>query len=163
VAGYVLDRFKGVVVLVNKWDALEKDTYTMISFEQQVREDLKFLDYVPVIFISAKTGQRVHRVLPTAMEVVAARRHRLSTSEFNNVLRKAYDSTMPPSRNGRNLRLYYGTQTGVEPPTFVIFVNDPELVHFSYERYLENCIRAHHPFIGTPIRIHFRARRNERT
>ncbi len=163
VAGYVLDRFKGVVVLVNKWDALEKDTYTMISFEQQVREDLKFLDYVPVLFISAKTGQRVHRVLPTAMEVVAARRHRLSTSEFNNVLRKAYDSTMPPSRNGRNLRLYYGTQTGVEPPTFVIFVNDPDLVHFSYERYIENCIRAHYPFTGTPIRIHFRQRRNERT
>lgn len=161
VAGYVLDRYKGVVVIVNKWDALEKDTYTMLTFEQQVRDELKFLSYVPIIFISAKTGQRVHRVLPTAMEVVEARRHRLSTSEFNNIIRTAYDSTMPPSRGGRSLRMYYGTQTDVEPPTFVIFVNDPDLVHFSYQRYLENNIRAYYPFTGTPIRIHFRARRNE--
>lgn len=161
VAGYVIDRYKGVVVIVNKWDALEKDTYTMLNFEQQVRDELKFLSYVPVLFISAKTSQRVHRVLPAAMEVVEARRHRLTTSEFNQILRTAYDSSMPPSRSGRSLRLYYGTQTGTEPPTFVIFVNDPELIHFSYERYLENSIRAYYPFTGTPIRIHFRARRNE--
>jgi GTP-binding protein len=161
VAGYVLDRQKGVVVVINKWDAVEKDTYTMNAFEAKVREDLKFLSYVPVLFISAKTTQRVHRVLPTAMEVVAARRHRLTTTEFNDLLRKAYDSSMPPSRNGRHLRMYYGTQVGTEPPTFVIFVNDPELVHFSYERYLENQIRAYYPFTGTPIRIYFRARKQE--
>lgn len=161
VAGYVLERHKGVVVIINKWDAVEKDTHTMVAFERQVREELKFLSYVPMLFISAKTTQRVHRVLPAAMEVINARRHRLSTSEFNTIIRTAYDSTMPPSQNGRHLRMYYGTQVGVEPPTFVIFVNDPELVHFSYERYLENQIRAYYPFTGTPIRIYFRQRRNE--
>jgi len=158
VAGYVLERHKGIVVIINKWDAVEKDTHTMVAFERQVREDLKFLSYVPVLFISAKTTQRVHRVLPTAMEVIEARRHRLTTSEFNNIIRTAYDSSMPPSRNGRHLRMYYGTQVGTEPPTFVIFVNDPDLVHFSYERYLENQIRAYYPFTGTPIRIYFRKR-----
>ncbi|MEZ4860803.1 MAG: ribosome biogenesis GTPase Der [Caldilineaceae bacterium] len=161
VAGYVLERQKGVVVIVNKWDALEKDETTMQHYARQVREDLKFLAYVPVLFVSAKTRQRIHQVLPTAMTVIEARRHRLSTSEVNQVLREAYDKSMPPSKNGRHLRLYYGTQVGIEPPTFVVFVNDPELVHFSYERYLENCIRAYYPFGGTPIRIHFRERRNE--
>lgn len=161
VAGYVLERDKGVVVIVNKWDMIEKDEHTMITFAKQVREDLKFLSYVPVIFISAKTHQRVHQVLPTALDVVASRRHRLSTSELNQLLRDAYDKSMPPTKNGRHLRLYYATQVGTEPPTFVIFVNDPELVHFSYERYLENSIRAHYPFTGTPIRILLRARRNE--
>jgi GTP-binding protein len=161
VAGYVLERYKGVVVIINKWDAVEKDTYTMVAFERQVREELKFLSYVPMLFISAKTTQRVHRVLPAAMEVIEARRHRLTTSEFNHIIRTAYDKTMPPSQHGRHLRMYYGTQVGTEPPTFVIFVNDPELVHFSYERYLENQIRAYYPFTGTPIRIYFRQRRNE--
>ena len=158
VAGYILEKYKGVVVLVNKWDAIEKDTYTMVTYTEQLRSDLKFMDYVPVLFISALTRQRVHKVLPAVLEVAASRRHRLGTSEFNHVLREAYDSTSPPSRNGRRLRLYYGTQASVSPPTFVIFVNDPELVHFSYERYLENRIRAHNPFIGTPIRLHFRPR-----
>ena len=133
----------------------------MITFERQVREDLKFLSYVPVLFISALTRQRIHQVLPTTMEVVEARRHRLTTSEFNQILHDAYDKTMPPSRSGRSLRLYFGTQVGIEPPTFVIFVNDPELVHFSYQRYIENCIRAYYPFTGTPIRIYFRPRNNE--
>lgn len=161
VAGYVLERQKGVVVIINKWDAVEKDAYTIITFEQQVREDLKFLSYVPVLFISALTRQRIHQVLPTTMDVVEARRHRLTTSEFNQILHDAYDKTAPPSRAGHALRLYYGTQVGIEPPTFVIFVNDPELVHFSYERYIENCIRAYYPFTGTPIRIYFRPRRDE--
>ncbi|MBX3015132.1 MAG: ribosome biogenesis GTPase Der [Caldilineaceae bacterium] len=161
VAGYVLERNKGVVVIVNKWDMIEKDEHTMVQFAKQVREELKFLSYVPVIFISAKTHQRVHQVLPTALDVIAARRHRLSTSELNQLLRDAYDHSMPPTKNGRHLRIYYGTQVEIEPPSFVIFINDPELVHFSYERYLENRIRAHYPFTGTPIRIFFRARRNE--
>lgn len=161
VAGYILERSKGVVVLVNKWDMIEKDEHTMVQFAKQVREDLKFLSYVPVLFISALTRQRINRVLPTAMDVVAARQHRLSTSELNQLLRDAYDKSMPPTKNGRHLRLYYSTQIDTEPPTFLLFVNDPELVHFSYERYLENCIRAHYPFTGTPIRIQFRARRTE--
>jgi GTPase len=162
IAGYVLDKYKSAVVIVNKWDAVEKDEHTMNEYARTVRQELKFLDYVPVLFVSAKTRQRVHQVLPTALEVVEARRHRLSTSEFNNLLREAYDATSPPSKQGRTLRIYYGTQVGNDPPSFAIFVNDPEIVHFSYERYLENRIRAYYPFTGTPIRLFFRSSRDNR-
>jgi GTP-binding protein len=158
VAGYVLDRMKGVVVVVNKWDAIEKETNTMIEFTRQVRADLKFLDYVPVVYISALTGQRVGTVLPAALEVDAARKHRLGTSELNQLIRSAYENVQVPTKSGRPLRIYYATQAETEPPTFVLFVNDPELVHFSYQRYLENRIREHYPFTGTPIRIVFRMR-----
>lgn len=158
VAGHVLERHKGVVVVVNKWDAIEKETNTMVEYTRQVREDLKFMDYVPVLFISALTRQRVNRVLPTALAVADEAAHRLSTSELNRVIQEAYDQTSPPSRHGRPLRLYYATQVGIKPPTFVIFCNDPELAHFSYLRYLENRLREHHPFVGTPIRIFLRPR-----
>jgi GTP-binding protein len=154
IAGYVLDRMKGVVVVVNKWDAVEKDTYTMNEFTKRIRQDLKFLDYVPVVFISAKTGQRIGSVLPAAMQVAEARKHRMGTSELNNLIRLAYDNVPP-------LRIYYATQADTEPPTFVLFVNDPNIVHFSYERYLENRIREHYPFTGTPIRLVFRKRDND--
>ncbi|MFN8445043.1 MAG: ribosome biogenesis GTPase Der [Caldilineaceae bacterium] len=157
IAGYVLERKKGVVVLVNKWDAIEKDSNTMNAYADKVREDLKFLSYVPVLFISALTRQRVAKVLPTALEVASASRHRLSTSEVNRILQEAYSQGHPPSRQGRPLRLYYGSQVAISPPTFVIFVNDIELVHFSYERYLENQFRAYFPFTGTPIHFVFRA------
>ncbi len=156
VAGYVLEKDKSVVVVVNKWDAVVKDTHTMNEFTEKIRSDLKFLSYVPVIYISALTKQRLNQVLPVALEVAEARRHRFSTGEFNQVLREAYDSVAPPTKSGRPLRLYFGTQAESEPPTFVIFVNDPDLVHFSYTRYLENRIRAHYPFVGTPIRIVYR-------
>ena len=163
VAGYVLERSKSVVVLINKWDAVEKDSQTMVEYARTVREQLDFLDYVPVLFISAKTRQRVNKVLPAALQVVAGRRHRLSTSEVNQVLTEAYEATQTPMRQGRTLRLYYGTQVGNDPPTFVIFVNDEELVHFSYARYLENRIRIYYPFEGTPIKLLFRSRaRNEK-
>ena len=162
VAGYVLEKQKSVVVIVNKWDIVEKDEHTMAEQTRQIRSDLKFLDYVPVLFISALTRQRVNQVLPSALDVVNARCYRLSTSELNELLHTAYDSTSPPNRNGRYLRIYYGTQVGNDPPTFVIFVNDPEIMHFSYERYLENCVRAHYPFVGTPIRFMFRSQSNER-
>jgi GTP-binding protein len=158
VAGYVLEKMKGVVVVVNKWDALDKDSNTMISYTKQLRDDLKFLDYVPVIYISALTKQRVHTVLPTALEVADARKKRIPTGQLNQIVRDAYDRISPPTRAGRPLRLYYATQVSVSPPTIVIFVNDPELVHFSYERYLENRIREQVDFPGTPIRILFRKR-----
>jgi GTP-binding protein len=158
VAGYVLERNKSVIVLVNKWDAVEKDTHTMVEFTEQVRQDLKFLDYVPIVFVSALTRQRVNRIIPLALEVADARRHRLSTNEVNHVIQEAYDRNAPPSRHGRVLRIYYGTQAETEPPTFILFVNDTKLVHFSYERYMENQIRKHYPFIGTPIRVVFRSR-----
>lgn len=159
VAGYVIERYKSAVVVINKWDAIEKDSYTMLDFTKNIQADLKFLDYVPVIFISALTHQRIHTVLPTALEVAAARQHRMSTSEINDVIREAYDRMPPSSRSGRRLRIYYATQVSVAPPTFALFVNDPNLVHFSYERYLENRIREHFPFLGTPLRLHFRERR----
>jgi GTP-binding protein len=158
IAGYVLERYKSVVVVVNKWDAVEKDSHTMVEYTNAVREQLNFMPYVPVLFISAKTHQRIHTVLPTALRVAAARRHRLSTSEVNQLLSEAYDSTQIPVRQGRALRIYYGAQVDNDPPTFVIFVNDKDLVHFSYERYLENRIRAYYPFEGTPIKLIFRSR-----
>lgn len=161
VAGYVTEMLKSVVVVVNKWDAVIKDEHTMNAFAAKVREDLKFLPYVPVLFISALTRQRVHKVLPAVLEVAEARNHRISTADLNNLLRAAYDAISPPNKNGRPLRLYYGTQVGVAPPTFTIFVNDKEAVHFSYERYLENRIREAYPFVGTPIRVYFRAQRRE--
>ncbi len=158
VAGYVLEKMKGVVVLVNKWDALEKDTYTMIGYTKELREELKFMDYVPVLYISALTRQRVHSVLPAALEVAEARKKRIPTGDLNRIIREAYDRISPPTKGGRPLRLYYATQVSVSPPTFVIFVNDPDLVHFSYQRYLENRIRDQVDFPGTPIRILFRKR-----
>ncbi|MCD6291199.1 MAG: ribosome biogenesis GTPase Der [Anaerolineae bacterium] len=156
VAGYVLEAEKGIVVLVNKWDLVQKDSHTMQTYTQEVRAALNFMDYVPVMFISAKTHQRVNRVIPTALRVYQERLVRISTAELNRLLRDAVVRHRPPSKGGKPLRFYYATQTGVEPPTFVLFVNDRRLVHFSYERYLENVIRAYHPFEGTPIRLRFR-------
>lgn len=159
VAGYVLEKMKSVVVVVNKWDLVVKDEHTMNEYSAKVREELKFMPYVPVLFISALTRQRVNKVLPAVLDVDEARNHRLSTGEFNQILRDAYEATSPPNRAGRPLRIYYGTQVGVAPPIFTIFVNDEEIVHFSYQRYLENRIRAAFPFLGTPIRLIFRAQR----
>ncbi len=158
VAGHVLERDKGVVVVVNKWDAVEKDTDTMVEYTRKIREELKFMDYVPVLFISALTKQRVNKVLPTALAVADETSYRIPTSHLNQMIQDAYDKTPPPNRNGRPFRIYYATQTGVKPPTFVVFCNDPELAHFSYVRYLENQLRLHHPYVGTPVRLLLRAR-----
>lgn len=153
IAGYILDEWKSCVVLVNKWDALEKDTYTMENHTQVVRRELNFMDYVPLLFISAKTGQRVDQVLPMALRVQEERLARLSTSKINDIIQKAMDYQPPPSRAGRQLKIYYGTQVRSDPPTFVLFVNEPTLLHFSYLRYLENRIRAEYGFLGTPIKL----------
>lgn len=159
VASYVLERHKGIIVLINKWDAIEKDTHTMVEYAREVRGELKFLSYVPVLFISALTGQRVNKILPKVMEVMEARRHRIGTGPLNTLLRQAYEKSMPPSKNGRRLRIYYGTQVATEPPSFALFVNEPKLVHFSYERFLENRLREFYAFEGTPIRLFFRESR----
>ncbi len=158
IAGHVLEAHKSVVVLVNKWDIVEKNTQTMVEYTRRVREELKFLDYVPVLFISALTRQRVQKVLPTALAVAAERRHRIPTSELNGVIQDAYHRSPPATKQMRPFRIYYATQASVEPPTFILFVNDPELAHFSYLRYLDNQLRRHHPFVGTPIRIRLRPR-----
>jgi GTPase len=153
IAGYILDEWKSCVVLVNKWDALEKDNYTMETYTQTLRRELNFMDYVPLMFISAKTGQRVEQVLPMALQVQEERLARLSTSKINDILQKALDYQPPHSHAGRQLKIYYGTQVRSDPPTFVLFVNDPKLLHFSYMRFLENRIRQEYGFLGTPIKL----------
>ena len=152
IAGYILDAWKSVVVLVNKWDAIEKDTYTMNYYTERILYELNFMPYVPLVFISAKTGQRVDKVLPTALEVQEARLQRIPTAQLNRVLREALDAHPAPSQAGKQLKIYYATQVRSDPPTFLIYVNDPKLMHFTYRRFLENRIREAFPFPGTPIR-----------
>jgi len=163
IGGFILDEWKSAVVVVNKWDAIEKDAYTMDGYRQEVRQALHFLDYVPVLFISALTGQRVEQVIPTALQVQEERLVRLSTSELNKILRDAQDRHPPPARAGKRLKLFYGAQVRSEPPTFLFHVNDPKLVHFSYRRFLENRIREAYGFLGTPIRLVFRGRKGDKS
>ena len=159
IAGFILDAWKSVVVLVNKWDAVEKDNYTMNAFTEKIRKELNFMAYVPLLFISAKDGQRVEQVLPLALQVQEERLARLATSQVNQILQKAQDEHAAPSHAGRALKMYYGTQVRSDPPTFLIYVNDPKLAHFSYRRFLENRIREEYGFVGTPIRIVLKGRK----
>ncbi len=162
VAGLILDEWASVVVLVNKWDAVEnKDSHTMTEYTRWVRDALRFLDYVPVLFISALTGQRVNKVIPLALSVQESRYQRVATGPLNRLIRDALDRHAPPSKRGKRLKIYYVSQPGVDPPTFVFHVNDPDLVHFSYERYLENRLRETYGFVGTPLRLLFRRRRRK--
>ncbi|MHB0857757.1 MAG: ribosome biogenesis GTPase Der [Anaerolineae bacterium] len=156
VAGYILDEAKPTIVVVNKWDAVEKDTHTLSQYEEYLRRELRFMPWVPVLYISALTGQRVGQVLATALRVDRERQKRLSTSEINDMLREATARHSPPSKWGKKLRFYYGTQVSVTPPTFVFFVNDKRLVHFAYSRFLENQIRERYKFEGSPIKLVFR-------
>jgi GTP-binding protein len=162
IAGYILDEWKSCVVLVNKWDAIEKDTYTMDTFTQKVRQELNFMDYVPILFISAKNGQRVDQVLPLALRVQEERLVRLSTSKLNNVLTKAQDQHPAPTHAGQQLKIFYSTQVRSDPPTFVMFVNNPKLMHFTYLRFLENRIREEYGFLGTPIKLAVKGRKDEK-
>ena len=161
IAGFILEAWKSCVVLVNKWDAVEKDTYTMDDFSKRIRQDLNFMEYVPLLFISVKTGQRVDKVLPLALQVQEERLVRLTTSKINQVIQNAQDAHPAPSLRGRQLKMFYGTQVRSDPPTFMIYVNDPKLAHFSYRRYLENQLRAEYGFLGTPIRIVLKGRREK--
>jgi len=160
IAGFILDQWKSCVVIVNKWDAVEKDSYSMEDFTKTIRRDLNFMDYVPLLFISARTGQRVDQVLPMALRVQEERLARLTTSKINEVIHKAQDAHAHPSHAGRQLKMFYGTQVRSDPPTFMIYVNDPKLMHFTYLRYLENQIREEYGFLGTPIRIVTKGRRD---
>lgn len=158
IAGMLSEESAGLVVLINKWDLVVKDTHTLPEFEAKVRQELNFLPYVPVLFISAQSGQRINKILPTVLEVNEARHMRLSTSQMNNFIRDAVAANPPPNNGGKQVRFYYVTQVGVAPPTFIFFVNNREWLHFSYERYLENRLREQFPFPGTPIRMVFRSR-----
>ena len=161
VAGYILEENRSIIVVVNKWDLIEKDTYTMDAYTKQIRADLRFLDYVPVFFISALTGQRVQKLLPLASQVYQERMVRIPTGELNRLVEDATIRHSPPHKAGKRLKFFYATQASVDPPTFVFFVNDTRLVHFSYERFLENQIRRRYSYLGTPLKLVFRSRGKE--
>ena len=158
IAGYAHEAGKAVIIVVNKWDAIEKDEKTMNFYTQQIREHFLFLEYAPIIFVSANTKQRVHQILPIIQRVSENHAMRIQSSILNEVIEDAVARNPAPTDKGRRLRLYYATQVAIKPPTFVVFVNDTELMHFSYERFLENRIRETFDFEGTPIRLITRAR-----
>jgi GTP-binding protein len=158
IAGYVEEQKKGIVVVVNKWDLVEKTPQSTDEYRAKAREALDFMPYAPLVFISAKFGQRVQQVLETALLVVAEGRRRVSTAALNKVLRDAVAAHPPASKPGKWLKFYYATQADVAPPTFVFFCNDPKQIHFTYRRYLENRLREEFGFTGTPLRLSFRGR-----
>ena len=156
IAGFVHEQGKPSVVVMNKWDTVEKDTHTIEKFEKGLREDLKFMDYFKSVYISAKTGQRTEKLLRLAEEVYENAGRRIPTGEINDLLIDAMRVSEPPSYLGRRLKLYFASQVAVRPPLFVLMVNDEKLLHFSYERYLENVIRGAYDFSGTPVKIQVR-------
>jgi GTP-binding protein len=160
IGGYLDEAGKGAIIAVNKWDLIEKDTHTIEEHTEKLRSDLKFLAYAPVVFISALTGQRAIKVVELAREIDAVRKRRISTGQLNRFtseLQARYGLT----RKGREIKLRYTTQVGIEPPTFIFFVNDPELIHFSYRRLIENRLREQFGFDGTPLKLVFRAQHRE--
>jgi GTP-binding protein len=161
IAGYVEEQKKGLVVVVNKWDLVDKGPTTMEEYRRRAQEALDFMPYAPLTFISAKFGQRVHQVLETALQVVDERNRRVTTAQLNKMLREAVAKHPPASKPGKWLKFYYATQVDVAPPTFVFFVNDPTQIHFSYRRFLENQLRENFGFTGTPIRMSFRGREED--
>ena len=161
IAGIIADEGKAVIVAVNKWDIPEKDTGTLEKFRKQVLDDLKFMDYAPVLFISALTGQRVNTVLDMVDQVYAQASKRIPTGMLNDVLGDAQIALQPPMSGGRRLKIYYGTQIGVCPPTFALFVNDEKLMHFAYQRYLENQLRKAFDLTGTPVHFALREKTKE--
>ncbi|AQS58599.1 ribosome biogenesis GTPase Der [Desulforamulus ferrireducens] len=158
IVGYAHDKGKAIILVVNKWDLIKKDDKTMHKFERKIREELAFLPYAPIIFVSALTKQRLPKILELVDFVADEASKRVATADLNNLIRDAVQATPPPADKHRRLKIFYATQGGVKPPTFILFVNDPELMHFSYERYLENKIRETYGFEGTPIRIYLRQR-----
>lgn len=158
IGGYIMDAHKSVVIIVNKWDAIEKDSYTMNGYLDAIRDKFDFLPDPPVVFTSALTGQRVHQVLETAHRVWEGRFQRIATADLNRIVRAATQKHPAPSKGSRRLKIYFTTQVAVNPPVFLFHVNDTRLVHFTYKRFLENQIRAEYPFEGTPIRLSFRPR-----
>jgi GTP-binding protein len=162
IAGYAHEQGKASIIAVNKWDIVEKETGTLEKYQKTVFESLSFMQYAPVMFISAKTGQRVDKLMDTVKFVHMQASLRISTGMLNDLLNEATAMVQPPSDKGKRLRIYYGTQAAVKPPTFIIFVNSMDLFHYSYERYIENQLRRSFGFKGTPIRIIHREREGGR-
>jgi len=159
IAGLAHEAGKAIIVVVNKWDLIEKDTYTMEEFNEKIRSEFAFMQYAPIVYVSAKTGQRVNRIIKTIETVMENYTLRVKTNVLNNLISEATAIAEPPTIKGKKLKIYYATQTGIKPPTFVFFVNDSELFHFSYVRYLENTIREAFGFEGTPIKIKSRQKK----
>ena len=153
IAGEAHEAGKGIIIVVNKWDEYEKETGTLEKYKKEIYNKLSYLSYAPVIFISAKTGQRVEKLFDMINNVAEQNSRRIATSVLNQVINEAIAIVQPPSDKGKRLKIFYGTQVSTKPPTFVIFVNSKELFHFSYERYLVNQIRKEFGLEGTPIRI----------
>ncbi|MDR3240711.1 MAG: ribosome biogenesis GTPase Der [Lactobacillaceae bacterium] len=158
VAGYAHEAGRAVIIVVNKWDTLEKDDHTMKEFEETIRAEFQYLSYAPIIFVSALTKQRLNKLPEIIKQVNDNHQRRIQSSVLNEVIMDALALNPAPNRNGKRLRVYYATQVSIQPPTFVVFVNEPELMHFSYERFLENQIRKAFDFTGTPVHIIKRAR-----
>ena len=161
IAGIAHEAGKGVIIVINKWDLIEKETNTMEKYKRQVYEKLAYLSYAPIIFISAITGQRIEKLFSMINEVDKQNSQRVPTGLLNDVLAEAVTITQPPSDKGRRLKVYYMTQVSVRPPTFVIFVNSKQLMHFSYVRYIENHLRKQFSFKGTPIHMIIRERKGK--
>lgn len=161
IAGYAHEAGKGIIIVVNKWDLMEKDSKTSLRFTETVRDELGFMQYAPVLFTSALTKQRVHRVVELVKFVAEQHSMRIATSVLNQVIADATAINPPPSENGRRLKIYFTTQADVKPPTFIFFVNEPEIMHFSYLRFLENRLRESFGFEGTPLKLVVRGRKEE--
>ena len=161
IAGYAHDNGKAAIIAINKWDLIDKQTGTLEEMTKIVKQRLPFMDYAPVLFISAKTGQRVDKLFALIKTVYENSKKRLTTSVLNKMISEAVTQVPTPQDKGRHLKIYYGTQVSVQPPTFALFVNDKELSHFSYERYLENQLRRNFGFEGVPIRLLLRNKSGE--
>lgn len=157
--GYAHDAGRAIIIVVNKWDAINKDEKTINVWTEDIREQFQFLSYAPIVFVSAKTKQRLNNLFPLINQVSDNHSLRVQSSMLNDVISDAVAMNPSPMDKGKRLKIFYTTQVAVKPPTFVVFVNDPELMHFSYERFLENRIREAFPFEGTPIRVIARKRK----
>lgn len=162
IAGYVIEEYKSLVIVVNKWDAVEKDAFTMNEFIARIRDRLHFVHYAPIVFVSAREGQRIHQVLDVSNRVWEARFFRMPTSAVNRLMRQAIEKHPPHGKGTKRLKFLYAAQVRTDPPVILFHVNDPAQVHFTYKRYLENQFRQAYPFEGTPLRLSFRARDDKR-
>lgn len=162
IAGYVFEAGRGCIFVVNKWDAIEKDNSTLGKFVERLKYEFRFLSFAPIVFVSAKSGQRIHRIMEEVAEVSEQYSRRVSTSELNRVFKEAVEGHHPPLHNGRRVKFYFTTQVAVKPPTFTVFTNQPEGVGTQYERYLGNRFREAFGFKGTPFRMLFRGRERGR-
>lgn len=159
IVGYALEAGRAIIIVVNKWDVLEKNDKTAVVFEKTIRSEFPFMPWAPILFVSAVTKQRVHKILETVKTVAENHSMRIPTSTVNTIIEDAVTMVPPPTDKGRRMRVYYSTQVAVRPPSFAVFVNDPELMHFSYERYLENKLRDAFGFEGTPMKLFVRKRK----